>query len=78
MRKVPFHTEYEFNIINKRGMVFQRRIGLDIRTSFLATQNCRGFREEKIKRAITLGTRGLDHSPKIVDSVSIICNVKIE
>jgi PmbA protein len=73
MKKVPFHTPDEFNVIY--GKEFGVLEGDWANYKDLVSydpQIAEAPVEEKIKRAVTLETSGLDHSPKIVGSMYVL------
>lgn len=73
MRKVPYHTPDEFNVIPGKEFGFLEgdwssytdRISYDPKITEVPI-------EEKIKRAISIEASGLDYSPKIAGSMNVI------
>jgi PmbA protein len=73
MKKVPFHTQDEFNVIYGKdfGVLegdwadHQDLISYDPKVTEVPV-------EDKIKKAVLLETSGLDHSPKIVGSMYVL------
>lgn len=73
MKKVPFHTPDEFN------MIYGKEFGV-LEGDWASYKDLLSYDpkiteapvEDKIKKAVTLETSGLDHSPKIVGSMYVL------